>query len=198
MSDQMLVFLKILLTIAVGVGLYAIASHGVRSLGRRDILSPQAVSVVSGIIKWTLIVVVVLTGLNTVGISVTALWASLSAILMLVAIGFVAVWSILSNISAALLLVIAAPFRIGDEIEILEPSTQDTEKPGLRGRIKEISFFYTTLEQAGEAQQSALVRVPNNLFFQKALRCRQGEDTRGLKQALFNPVNEKESKESEK
>lgn len=198
MSDEMLTFLKILLTIAAGLVVYVVAYHGIKSLGRRDILSPQAVSVFSGIIKWTLIVAVVLTGLNTVGISVTALWASLSAVLMLVAIGFVAVWSILSNISAALLLVVSAPFRIGDEIEILEPSTQDPEKPGLRGRIKDISFFYTTLEQTDEDEQTRYVRVPNNLFFQKAVRCWQGEDTKGLRQALFDRTSEKGKVESEK
>jgi len=192
MSEELLVVLKLLIVITVGIVLYGISRRGLQSLQKRELLTLTAISISMSIVKWLLIISVVLTGLNIIGISVTSLWASLSAVLMLVAIGFVAVWSILSNVSAALLLVISAPFRIGDEIEILEPSTQDPEKSGLRGRIKDISFFYTTLEEPGEAGQGRLVRVPNNLFFQKAVLCRPGKDTKGLKQALFNPTGEKE------
>lgn len=192
MSEEILIALKLLVIGAIGIVLYVLSRRGLQSLNRRELLSLMTTSIYSSVIKWLLIIAVVLTGLSTIGIPVTSLWASLSAVLMLVAIGFVAVWSILSNVSAALLLVISAPFRIGDEIEILEPSTQDPEKPGLRGRIKDISFFYTTLEQTAEDQENRLVRVPNNLFFQKAILCRQGQDTKGLKQALFNSADEKE------
>lgn len=192
MSQEIVTLLKLLLIVAVGIGLYMLSRRGLRSLNKRELLSLMATTIYTSVVKWLLIIVVVLTGLNTLGISVVSIWASLSAVLMLVAIGFVAVWSILSNVSAALLLVMSAPFRIGDEIEILEPTTQDPEKPGLRGRIKDISFFYTTMEQAGEDEQPRLVRVPNNLFFQKAVRCWQGENTKGLKQALFNSADRNE------
>ncbi len=192
MSQELITLLKLLLIIAVGIGLYVLSHRGLQSLNKRELMSLMATTIYTSVIKWLLIIAVVLTGLNTLGISVVSIWASLSAVLMLVAIGFVAVWSILSNVSAAMLLVISAPFRIGDEIEILEPSTQDPEKPGLRGRIKDISFFYTTMEQTGEDQEDRLVRIPNNLFFQKAIRCWQGNNTKGLKQALFDSAGEKE------
>lgn len=186
MSNEMLILLKLLLIAAIGMLLYGIARRGIDSLWKRGVLSPTAAEVTGSIVKWTLIIVVVLVGLNIVGISVTSLWASLSAILMLVAIGFVAVWSILSNISSALLLVLSSPFRIGDEIEILEPSLQDPDKPALKGRIKDISFFYTTLEPAGADRDDHTVHVPNNVFFQKAVRCRKGDNTSSLRQALFH------------
>lgn len=180
----MITLLKLLLVIALGLGVNAAARRGVLSLTEKNVLSPRAGAILGGTIKWAIILLVLVTGLQILGISVTAIWAGISAVLMLVAVGFVAVWSILSNASCALFLVIFAPFRIGDEIEILEPSALDPAKPGIRGRVRDISFLYTTLgEVNGEAE--SLVRIPNNQFFQKAIRCHRGEDTTSLKQALF-------------
>lgn len=191
MSGEMLILFKLLLVTVIGLLLYGIARHGIRSMGRRGLLSEQSVTIVSGIIKWVLLIAVILIGLNLIGISVTTIWASISAILMLVAIGFVAVWSILSNASCALFLVVFAPFRIGDEIEVLEPSALDPAKPGIRGRVRDISFLYTTVEQTGDEEETFIVRIPNNQFFQKAIRCRAGTNTKSLKHALFEtPVRD--------
>jgi small-conductance mechanosensitive channel len=176
--------IKLLLVIGIGLLLSGVARRGIRSLATRNLLSPQIAAIGASIIKWVFLIAVSLVGLNILGISVTSLWASLSAILMLVAIGFVAVWSVLSNASCALFLVVFAPFRIGDEIEILEPAALDPDKPGIRGRVADISFLYTTLVRGGEEEQE-VIQVPNNQFFQKAIRCRRGSGTRSLKQALF-------------
>ena len=54
----------------------------------------------------------------------------------------------------------------------------------------DISFLYTTLKESGEAGEF-LVRIPNNQFFQKAIRCHRGSDTTSLKQALFERRGEK-------
>lgn len=184
MALDIIIGLKLLLVIAVGAGINAVARRGINSAAGRDLLSVQAAVILNGITKWTLIVLVIVFCLQIVGIPVTVIWASISAVLMLVAVGFVAVWSILSNASCALFPVMFAPFRIGDEIEILEPAVVDPGKTGLRGRVSDISFLYTTLaEKNGDSE--TLVRVPNNQFFQKAIRCHRGKDTTSLKQALF-------------
>jgi small-conductance mechanosensitive channel len=184
MTLSMITLAKLVLVIAVGFIVNATARRGIDSLADRDLLSAQPADILAGLTKWAIIILVIVTCLQIVGISVTAIWAGISAVLMLVAVGFVAVWSILSNASCALFLVIFAPFSVGDEIEILEPSTLDPAKPGLRGKVRDISFLYTTLEGLGDGEES-LVRIPNNQFFQKAIRCHRGSDTTSLKQALF-------------
>lgn len=190
MTLSMITLAKLVLVIAVGFIVNAAARRGVDSLADRDLLSAQPAAILAGLSKWAIIILVIVTCLQIVGISVTVIWAGISAVLMLIAVGFVAVWSILSNASCALFLVIFAPFRIGDEIEILEPSTQDPAKPGLRGKVMDISFLYTTLEDLG-GEEKSLVRIPNNQFFQKAIRCHRGSDTTSLKQALFERRAEK-------
>ncbi len=90
-------------------------------------------------------------------------FAVLGGLLALLGIGFVAVWSILSNVLCTLLLLTVRPFRIGDELE-LAPDP-------LRGRVVDLNLFFTTLQ----APDGRLVQLPNNLFFQRAIIRRRAE-----------------------
>ncbi|MFZ9683711.1 MAG: mechanosensitive ion channel domain-containing protein [Cephaloticoccus sp.] len=96
--------------------------------------------------------------LGVFGFELGGIWAMLSTILAMVAIGFVAVWSILSNTTATLLLLVLRPFQIGDTIEL--------QSENMKGRVVDLNFFFTTLE----AEDGATFQVPNNLFFQKVVK----------------------------
>lgn len=89
--------------------------------------------------------------------------------LIAVAVGFVAVWSVLSNLLCSILIVTFEPFAVGDDVEIIEP----VGGTGLRGRVVTLSLLFTTLaETTDEGLTGALVQVPNNIFFQKTIRKR--------------------------
>ena len=186
MHLNLMVILEILIIAVVGFVLYTIARRGIRTMERRNLLSLQSSVILTGVLKWPFIVAIVFSALNAAGLSAAAIWASLSAVLMLVALGFVAVWSILSNASCALFLVAFSPFRIGDEIEVLDPSNVNSASPGLRGKVIKISFIYTTLLETLENGERNKVHLPNNQLFQNAVRCRSGKNTTSLKQALFD------------
>lgn len=89
-------------------------------------------------------------------------FAALGGLLALIGIGFVAVWSTLSNVLCTLLLLTVKPFRIGDEVE-LPPDP-------LKGRVVDLDLFFTTLEAA----DGRLLQIPNNLFFQRPVIRRLG------------------------
>lgn len=91
----------------------------------------------------------------------SSLWTMLGAVAALIAVGFVAVWSVLSNISCTVLILFFRPFEIGDELEFTDPS-------GLKGKVVNLNFAYTTLRDA----EGRLVQVPNNLFFQRIVKRR--------------------------
>ena len=88
-------------------------------------------------------------------------FALMGGMLALVAIGFFAVWSTLSNVLCALFLLTVRPFHVGDELELVPDP--------LRGRVVDLNLFFTTLQ----ADDGRLVQVPNNLFFQRVVvrRC---------------------------
>ncbi|MFZ4683731.1 MAG: mechanosensitive ion channel family protein [Terrimicrobiaceae bacterium] len=87
------------------------------------------------------------------------MFTALSTVLALIAVGFVAVWSVLSNFLCTFLLILFRPFRIDEYIEI--PGDE-----GIRGRVVELSALFTVLED----DDGTVFQVPNNQFFQKAIK----------------------------
>ena len=98
------------------------------------------------------------------------LWVFVTGFLGLVAIGFFAVWSLLSNIIAGVFLFLSDPFKINDEIEVPEVE--------LGGKVLDIRPLFVMLEEDG----GHVTYVPNNVFFQKAFR-RFNPETRAREKA---------------
>ncbi|MBP6717699.1 MAG: mechanosensitive ion channel family protein [Rhodoferax sp.] len=98
-------------------------------------------------------------------------WAFISTALLTVALGFVAAWSILSNATAAVLILILRPFRVGDNVELLDPSGEP-----MGGKLADMNLMFTTLTlppvEGDLDDRSAVLNVPNNLLFQRVLRIR--------------------------
>lgn len=103
------------------------------------------------------------------GVAPRDLWGSVSTILALVAVGFVAFWSVLSNTVCGLLLLATAPFRIGDTIELFELGAAQ-EKKGLLGKVIEFSLFYLVIEGVGPEGTKEINYIPHNLVFQRGIR----------------------------
>jgi small-conductance mechanosensitive channel len=108
--------------------------------------------------RGVLTVVVVLAIVAIAGFEIDSIWSFMTALLAMVAIGFVAVWSMLSNILATLIILIWRPFNVGERIEILPE--------GIEGQVIDINFIYTVLK----SDQGTRVSIPNNLFAQKFIR----------------------------
>lgn len=84
--------------------------------------------------------------------------AVIGGALALVAIGIVAVWSLMSHLTATMLLILLRPFRVHDWIDF----------PGedVQGNVVDLNLFFTLLDnRSGEH-----FIIPNNLFFQKSFR----------------------------
>ncbi len=98
-------------------------------------------------------------------------WAFISTALLTVALGFVAAWSILSNATSAVLVLIIRPFRIGDTVELMDPSGEP-----MGGKVTDMNLMFTTLTlppaEGDSPDRPAMLNVPNNLFFQRVLRTR--------------------------
>lgn len=104
--------------------------------------------------------------LNRLGVSGSALWGTLTGFIAVGAVAFFAAWSVLSNIFCTLLILTTRPFRLNDRIELLE----NGDKPGLKGRVIDINFVYTTLHESHEDGSDTVLQIPNSQFFQKITR----------------------------
>jgi small-conductance mechanosensitive channel len=171
-------FIKSALAVVAGYFIYILVCRALKKIAAKGFLDYQLRIILGGIVKWILIVVAILLCLGFFGVSVGTLWAALSGMLALIAVGFIAVWSVLSNILCSILLIIFPPFRIGDEIEIQEP----TSNFFVRGKVVGTNMLFTSLEATNPEDEadSTILRVPNNIFFQKYVRCIPGKGTESL------------------
>ena len=96
------------------------------------------------------------------GFPVNAVMAVLGTMLGLVAIGFVAMWSVLSNFLCTFVLIVFRPFAVGDDLEV--------PADNVKGRVIDLSLVFTTLE----VTKGETVLIPNNTFFQKIFKRRAG------------------------
>ena len=87
----------------------------------------------------------------------------ISSFLTILWIAFFAQWSILSNITAGLILFVNYPVKIGDEITILEKDNNIT------GEIKDIGAFFITLQ----IEDKELITVPNSIVLQRNIKFKE-------------------------
>jgi len=93
------------------------------------------------------------------GVQPENLLLGLSSIFAVIGVAMFAQWSILSNITAGLVMFFTAPFRVGDRIHIL-----DKDIP-IIATIENIQTFYTHIR----TDDNELIVIPNNLFLQKTV-----------------------------
>jgi small-conductance mechanosensitive channel len=82
-----------------------------------------------------------------------------SSVLAVVGVAAFAQWSILSNISAGIIIFFSYPFKIGDKIKI-----HDKDFP-VEGEIMDVKAFYIILQSS----DGELITYPNNLLMQKGI-----------------------------
>lgn len=110
--------------------------------------------------------------LNVWGIKTDVVLTVLGTVMGLVAIGFVAVWSVLSNFLCTFVLILFKPFSIGDDLEIPADSVS--------GKVVDLTLIFTTLRNPG----GEYIQIPNNMFFQKIFKRRIGREAISLQNQL--------------
>ena len=149
-------WLEISVTIIAGAALLTVISLGMKVVARRTDVPQLAMKPLRTVLWWggLLLMVAVLASkafdMNLISV--------VAGGLALVAIGFVAVWSLLSHFMATILLIILRPFKIDDWVEF----------PGedVQGRVIDLNLFFTLLDN----KEGEHFVIPNNMFFQKVLR----------------------------
>lgn len=105
----------------------------------------------------SLVLVVVLSAIWGVDQNEIALFVG--SVLTVMGIAFFAQWSILSNITASLILFFNHPLKIGDTIKVL-----DKEFP-FEGKIIDLTYFFVYIK----ISSNEILTIPNNVILQKAI-----------------------------
>lgn len=114
------------------------------------------------VIKYMSILITILTIISLFvvwGVKAHNVIAALSAVVTVIGIAFFAQWSILSNITAGMIIFFSFPFKIGDYIKV-----EDGEH-SLEGEILDIRAFHTLIRSV----KGIVTTYPNNLLLQKGV-----------------------------
>ncbi len=147
--------IEIAIIVIVGTFLLFLALRALKFAILKFSLPTLLVSPIQTAVKWIGIVLILATVLQRFNIPV---YTILSTTLAMVAVGFVAVWSVLCNFLCSFLLIILKPFSINDWVEF----------PGERigGSVTDLTLLYTVLRD----DDGQTFQVPNSLFFQKTIK----------------------------
>ena len=94
------------------------------------------------------------------GVEQTKLLTFITSVLTVVGLALFAQWSILSNISSAVIIFISHPVKLGEFITIID---KDFE---VKGQVSDIGLFYVILK----TETNEKITIPNNVFLQKATK----------------------------
>ncbi|MFV0469058.1 MAG: mechanosensitive ion channel domain-containing protein, partial [Dysgonomonas sp.] len=120
---------------------------------KSEVRTLHMVRVVNILVNFTCVVLLAILW----GVEPQNMLVAVSSIFAVIGVALFAQWSILSNITAGVILFFSTPFRIGDEIHILDKDTP------IDATIEDISTFHTYLRtNRGES-----IVIPNSLFLQK-------------------------------
>jgi small-conductance mechanosensitive channel len=170
--DTIVRLIKTVLVLVVAFSLFIGLRGRIQRFAEWARLPRLALAPVRLIFRYSILALAAMFILSLWDFEIGTILALMGSVLGLVAIGFVAVWSVLSNFLCTFVLVMFKPFSVGDELEL--------PTDNVKGRVTDLSLIFTTLE----VSDGELVLIPNNTFFQRVFKRRRGSRTTGLGEHL--------------
>ena len=162
MIDPMSFKSEILVTIillAVIIALNSLTKRAIRRFGRTssiDMNSRKIIFYLSNLLFYGLAFV----GISLIwGVNIREFSVFLSSVLAILGVGFVAQWSLLSNLTASVILFFSHPLRLGDRIRVMDKDFDWT------GKVEDISGFYLFMR----TDDGRRITIPTNLVIQKGI-----------------------------
>jgi len=150
-----------LITLIVVIILRFLTYKMVRKVGSISDLNEARTRLVSKYISFGFWVLAVVALILIWGVNIKELGLILSSIFAVIGVALFAQWSILSNVTAGIILFFSFPFKIGDRIQIID---KDLESSGTY-LIEDIRAYHIHLRK----ENGELMTYPNNLMLQKAV-----------------------------
>ncbi|WP_250149321.1 mechanosensitive ion channel family protein [Flagellimonas sp. 389] len=160
------------------IGLNSLTKRAIRRFGKTSSINMNSRKIIfylSNLFFYGLAIIVItlIWGVNLQEFSVF-----ISSVLAILGIGFVAQWSILSNLTASVILFFSHPLRLGDRVRVLDKDFDWT------GEVEDISGFYLFMR----TDDGRKITIPTNLVIQKGIEILKKEE------ALTIETDEPESK----
>lgn len=150
-----LMVLLLLVTYCIGM---RFLSKTIHRIGESKSVNPYRVKYISKTLGISLTLVFIILLFLLLGIQYAQLSLFLSSVFAVIGVALFAQWSMLSNVTASLIIFFAFPYRVGDVIKIVD------KDDNLSGVIEEISLFHVII-----ARDGVVITYPNSFMLQKAV-----------------------------
>ena len=165
MSDFLIEYQSELLgstiTLIVLLVIRLIATKTIRRVGRKSNLNKSRTNLIVKYVSIGISTITIIALTLIWGVNIRELGLIFSSIFAVLGVALFAQWSILSNVTAGIILFLAFPFKIGDQIKIMDKELESEEL----FTIEDIKLYYIYLRKSN----GELITYPNNLMMQKAV-----------------------------
>lgn len=134
-------------------------AKAVYKLGEIKAVSRYRTTYIVKTLTLAVITLYVLIMLALVGIEYSQVVFFISSLFAVIGVALFAQWSILSNLTASLIIFFAFPYRVGDVIKVVD------KDENIAGEVQEITLFHVLIKR----DNGDTVIYPNNLILQKAV-----------------------------
>jgi len=129
----------------------------IRRLGESKQVDPVRIRYLAKTANIALFLVFIFVACLVMGLGYSEISVFLSSVFAVVGVALFAQWSILSNITASMVIFFGFPYRVGDRIKVTDPDFD------LSGTVEEIGLFHVLIRtEAGN-----IITYPNSLILQK-------------------------------
>ncbi|MFT2099756.1 mechanosensitive ion channel domain-containing protein [Marinomonas sp. 2405UD66-6] len=156
----MMIQIGLLILLVVGYVMFSrFLKSSITLLGQKKSVNEVRVTYVSKMLNLGFTAVFILLVCLVLGVGYGQLAIFFSSVFAVVGVALFAQWSILSNITASLIIFFGFPYRVGDWVKVVD---KDDE---ILGQIIEISTFHVIIKRLSDD----IVTYPNSLILQKAV-----------------------------
>ena len=162
MIDSSLLKNEVLYTVILLVVLYTLNSllkRAIRRFGRNSAINMNSRKIIFYLSN-LLFYILAFGGISLIwGVNLEDFSLFITSVLAFVGIGFVAQWSILSNLTASVILFFSHPLRLGNRVRVLDKDFDWT------GKVVDITAFYLFMQ----TDDGRMITIPTNLVIQKGI-----------------------------
>lgn len=171
--------LSILICLVAYLFVMSAVSAAIRRLGQNKEVAQVRIKYLEKTVKIALFVIFVFVACLILGLGYSEVSLFLSSVFAVVGIALFAQWSILSNITASMVIFFGFPYRVGDLIKVTDADFD------LSGTVEEISLFHVLIR----TREGNIITYPNSLILQKpVIKLDQGNEH--FPEKLFGPQSD--------
>ncbi len=148
-------------TLAVLATARFVLTKAIRKVGRISDLNSVRTRLIIKYVSYGLTTIGLVSLILIWGVNIRELGLIISSVFAVIGVALFAQWSILSNVTAGIILFFSFPFKIGDRIRIMDKEL-DYEGDYI---IEDIRAYHLHLRK----NNNELITYPNNLILQKAV-----------------------------